>query len=721
MFKQAKCGYFLHHFFLKGKRMKKNFSGQNYYPVRLFLMTTLLMIFFIGILSASESLIPADVLKIRTCTSAQISPDGDWITYTLSIPRKVTDDAGSAYSELHLISVKTGEVKSFISGKVNVRSPRWSPDGEKIGFLMKRGEKAKTQIWSIPAHGGEAVQISNAGSNVLSFEWHPAGKKIVYLATTPKSQKELDLEKKGYGFIYYQENLKHRNLYLLNLIEQDTKEKIVQLTKDVTIWDFYFSRDGKKIAASVSPENLIDHRYMFRKINILDLESRQLKQLTDNPGKLGNYAFSPDGSKLVYNSALSREDHQISQVFVINTKGGKAKNLTIPDFRGHVNWVGWQDDDTVIYRSGEGVWSTLSAVPAEGGDRDILLDSESDGLILSRIKYNRENKFVMIGGSPDIPGDVFYWEPGEKMKRMTNVNLWLDNKTLGEQKVIRYNARDGLEIEGLIIYPVGYVKGKPYPLIVYVHGGPESHYYNGWVTWYSTPGQVMAGKGYVIFYPNYRASTGYGVKFSMEGFGDPAGKEFDDIADGIGHLVAEGIADNKRVGMAGGSYGGYASAWFATYYTKYVKAVCMFVGLSDVISRMGTTDIPYEELYVHSGKKLEEMWQLALERSPIYWAHQSKTATLIYGGAADTRVHPSQSMELYWRMRMNDHKAVRLVQYPGERHGNSKQPGRADVIHRQIQWFDWYVYNSKPLDGPLPPLDLSENYGLDLHKCKCDK
>jgi dipeptidyl aminopeptidase/acylaminoacyl peptidase len=147
----------------------------------------------------------------------------------------------------------------------------------------------------------------------------------------------------------------------------------------------------------------------------------------------------------------------------------------------------------------------------------------------------------------------------------------------------------------------------------------------------------------------------------------------------------------------------------------------MFVGLSDVISRMGTTDIPYEELYVHSGKKLENMWQLALERSPIYWAHQSKTATLIYGGAADTRVHPSQSMELYWRMRMNDHKAVRLVQYPGEGHGNSKQPGRADVIHRQIQWFDWYVYDSKALDGPLPPLDLSENYGLNLHECKCEK
>jgi dipeptidyl aminopeptidase/acylaminoacyl peptidase len=140
----------------------------------------------------------------------------------------------------------------------------------------------------------------------------------------------------------------------------------------------------------------------------------------------------------------------------------------------------------------------------------------------------------------------------------------------------------------------------------------------------------------------------------------------------------------------------------------------MFVGISDLISKRGTTDIPYEELYVHSGKKLEEMWQLSLERSPIYWAHQSKTAVLIIGGSADTRVHPSQSLEYYRRLKMNDHPAVRLVQYPGEGHGNRKQPGRIDVLYRQLQWFDWYVKEQKPLDGPMPPLDISDEYGLEL-------
>jgi len=224
---------------------------------------------------------------------------------------------------------------------------------------------------------------------------------------------------------------------------------------------------------------------------------------------------------------------------------------------------------------------------------------------------------------------------------------------------------------------------------------------------------VMAGKGYLVLYLNYRASTGYGVDYAMEGFMDPAGKEFDDIADGIEWAVREKGADPDRVGLAGGSYGGYASACFATYYPNYVKAVCMFVGISDVTSKRGTTDIPYEELYVHSGKKLEDQWQLDLERSPIYWAHQSKTATLIYGGAADTRVHPSQSIELYRRMKMNGHPAVRLVQYPGEGHGNRKQVGQIDVLYRQIEWLDWYVRDLHPLDGPMPRLDISDRYGLD--------
>jgi len=663
---------------------------------------------------ASDVFSEKDLLKLKSVTSARISPKGGWIAYTVSVPRKAADKPGSGYSELYLISIKTKEIRPYITGKVRVRSVSWSPDGSAVGFLTSRGEKAKTQVWMIPISGGEAKQLTHSKTSVSSFRWHPTENKVAYLASTPKSKHEKDLEKKGYGFVFYEENLKHRNLYLADLETEDSEAE--QLTNDVTVWSFEFSPDGKTIAAAATKENLIDHSYAFKTVHLLDLKSKELKPLTKNPGKLGNFAFSPNGRQLAYAAALSQKDNAVSQAFVISMNGGEPTHLTQPNFRGHVNWVGWKDNTTLFYHSDEGVETTLSTVRLTGNgvNRKVILDSKKTGVVFGPPSTTRDFKHTaLVGQSPEFPGNVFYFN-GKKMTKLTNVNPWLADRKLGKQEPIQYKARDGKEVEGLLIYPVDYQAGTKYPMVVIVHGGPESNYSNGWLSRYSTPGQNLSGKGYAAFYPNYRASTGYGVAYAEYGYNNPAGVEFDDIADGIDYLIGQGIADRDRVGLGGGSYGGYASGWFATYYTKYVKAVCMFVGISDLISKRGTSDIAYEMLYVHAGQKLEDMWDLSLKRSPIYYAHQSKTATLIYGGLTDTRVDPGQSRELHRRMKMNGHPAVRLVQYPGEGHGNRKQPGRIDVLYRILDWYDWYVKDAKPLEGPMPPLDISDKYGLKL-------
>ncbi len=663
---------------------------------------------------AADPVSPVDVLNTRTIGQAAISPDGNWVAYTYRTPRSPNDTPGSAYEELHLLNIKTGKSFPFVTGKVNAGNPGWSPDGTKIAFTTHRGENSKNQVWIIPRDGGEAVQATFSPTPVLEFQWHPNGKQIAYIAASPQTERELELKKKGYDFIYYEENLKHRNIYIQDL---DKKGEPVQITTDKTIWSFAISPDGSAIAVGATDLNLVDQRYMFQKIYILDITSKKMTRLTDNPGKLGNYAWSPDSKRIAYTAALTRADHAVSQAYVVDIATKTPINLTVEKFKGHVTTAYWKDNNTVAYISGEGVWPTLSLVPANGGNRKIIFHSKDTGLVFRSLEFSKDFRHVVFAGSsPDIPGDLYYWQVGKKIKRLTNLNPWLAERVLGKQEIVRFNARDGQEIEGLLIYPVDYKKGETYPLIVIVHGGPESHYSNGWLTRYAEPGQTLAGKGYLVYYPNYRASTGYGVDFAMAGYEDAAGTEFDDIADGIAYLVNQGMADGNRVGLGGGSYGGYAAGWFGTYYTKLVRAVCMFVGISDLVSKRGTTDIPYEELYVHSGKKLEEMWRQNLERSPIYWAHQSKTAFLIMGGADDPRVHPSQSMELFRRLKMNDHPAARLVQYPGEGHGNRKQPGQIDLIYRILDWYDWYVKDANPLDGPMPPLDISEKYGLNLKK-----
>ena len=695
-------------------------TGHGRFRIRTALALSLALTLLFAFHAAADGVVtPEDALGVKRAGDAVISPDGAWIACTVHVPRGAEEEAGAWYTELHLVSTATGASRPFVTGKVNVGSPAFSPDGSRLAFTMRRGEKAQAQIWVIPVDGGEAAAVTKSKTGVGRFRWHPGGGRIGYLAVEQAPAVEKKLGEKGYGFIYFEENLRNAGLYLADVSTDGEPADAERIELDGHVVSFEFSPDGRSAALAVCPKNLIDHVYMFQKIHILDIAARKVRRLSDNPGKLGNFAFSPDGKRIAYAAALTREDHAVSQAFVIDVSGGAARNLTPDAFRGHVEHVGWKDAGTVWYLAAEGAWNTLCTVSARGGARDVILDGRALGIVFNAPECTRDFRhFAFTGGAPAIPGDVFYWKRGAKeLRRLTELNPWIAERALGRQEVVTYKARDGLEIEGILVYPVDWREGRLYPLIVTVHGGPEAHYRNEWIGSYFHPAQVLAGKGYFVFHPNYRASTGYGVGFAMQGYMDAAGKEFDDIADGIDDLVARGFIDQRRVGLGGGSYGGFAAAWFASYYTEKVRAVTMFVGISNLISKRGTTDIPYEELYVHSGKKLDEdraQWEFSLARSPIFWARQSRTAVLILTGTADTRVHPSQSLEFYRRLKMNDHPAVRLVKYPGEGHGNRKQPGRIDVLYRHLQWYDWYVRDMMPLEGPLPPLLIHEHYGIDL-------
>ena len=212
-----------------------------------------------------------------------------------------------------------------------------------------------------------------------------------------------------------------------------------------------------------------------------------------------------------------------------------------------------------------------------------------------------------------------------------------------------------------------------------------------------------AGDGYAVFYPNYRGSTAYGTAFSKAHQNDYAGKEFNDIVDAKRHLVAEGITDPDRTGITGGSYGGYASAWGATALSEEYAAAVMFVGISNQISKFGTTDIPVEMYNVHSRKWPWEDWQGMLDVSPIYHVDKAETPILIMHGADDTRVAPSQSYELYRNIKVRKPDTpVRLVLYPGEGHGNRKAASRYDYNKRMLRWFDTYL-KSGDRKAELPP------------------
>lgn len=188
-------------------------SRYNYQIIKLFAI--ILFVLILGPnLVAQDPLSPQDLLQLKSCSESKISPDGQWIAYSVRVPRVAANKPGSAYNELYLMSNQDKSTIPIITGEVNVSSLQWKPDGTQISFKMKRGEDAKTQVWAISVKGGEAFQITHSETGIISYQWHPIEDKIAYTATTPLTSKEKALKEKGYKFIYYEENLKHRNLYI---------------------------------------------------------------------------------------------------------------------------------------------------------------------------------------------------------------------------------------------------------------------------------------------------------------------------------------------------------------------------------------------------------------------------------------------------------------------------------------------------------------------------
>jgi dipeptidyl aminopeptidase/acylaminoacyl peptidase len=643
----------------------------------------------------TRSLTPDDLFKIKNVNETIFSPDGKMIAYTLTVPRPLNEEPGSNYSSLFVYNIEEKENVGLLANQVTVSSIQWDSESERIYFLAKLGEQKSNQIYYVDADGGSPKLVTNEISDVLAFKISPDGKNIAFIRLEEKSKGKQQMLSKGFDAEIYEEEFQHRNLYLMNLKDKTVK----QLTTASSVFEFEWSPDSKNIAAAIADKNLVDDSYMFKRLYVIDTETALKYKLVDNPGKLTQFSFSPDGTKLAFVSASSVNDAVSGSLFfceVPNTKPfSQLRNYT-EGFEGSVIMVKWKDENTVFFSSEEGVDITLREQKIDQKQSRLIIDP---GRVVFRNFDFINNMICFAGNTKSHPNELFLFNPEtSEITKLTNHNNWLENVKLAKQEMIEYSAKDGLKIQGVLIYPLNYEQGKKYPLITYIHGGPEAAVQNGWETSYGSWGQFAAAKDYFVFMPNYRASSGRGVEFTMAGFGDLAGKEFEDVIDGIDFLIQKGFVDKNKVGIGGGSYGGYFSAWAATKYTDRFAASVVFVGISNQISKRNTTDIPYEDYYVHWGFWTHENEQLVWERSPVRYAHQSKTPTLILHGKEDPRVHPSQSLELYRALKLHGKAPVRLVFYPGQGHGNSKNTSRYDFLVRTLEWFDYYLKSDYPKD-----------------------
>lgn len=655
---------------------------------------------------AQEVFTPEHVAKLRLVTTVKISPSGRYIAYVLSVPRRpYKDENGPSWAELHLVDTD-GDSRPYVTGKVNVSSVKWTPDGRAISFLAKRGKDKHKSLYVIPLGGGEARNVLSHETDITAYDWNPDGKRVAFLAKEKEPKDKKKLKKKGFNQEIFEEELRFVRVWLGTPDDDDAKPHALELPGSAS--EIHWSPAGRQLIVALAPTPLIDDFYMKRKIHVVYADTGKIVARLENPGKLGAVAWSPEGRHVAAIASGDLHDPAAGRLMVARAAGGPLRDL-LPGYNAHVGSIAWQDNDTLMFLAHEGVWTTLGEIGADGSDRKTHIPVGK--AVLYGLELARDGRTAaMLGQSPRHPNEVFLMRHGDNSpKRLTHSNPWLDDMRLARQDVVSYTARDGLRLDGILIRPLDEEPGKRYPLIVTVHGGPESHYRNGWLTRYSSPGQVAAAQGYAVFYPNYRGSTGRGVAFSKLGQADPAGNEFDDLVDAVDHLVAVGLVDSAHVAVTGGSYGGFATAWCSTYYSKRFAAGVMFVGLSDLVAKGGTTDIPNEMTLVHFRKRLWDDWDLFVKRSPIHYVEQARTPLLILHGKDDTRVHPSQSMELYRHLKVLGKTPVRLVWYPGEGHGNRKAGARYDYNLRMMRWLNHYV---KGPGGDPPPYEL--DYGFDL-------
>ncbi len=619
-----------------------------------------------------------------------ISPDGTWIAFTISEPR--TEGEQSDYlTHIHLVSADGAQQYQLTRGDVSASNPQWSPDGNYLSFTSTRGGDGN-QVWMIDPSGGEAWQVTSAEGSVGRYQWSNSGDHIAFTMVDPVSEEQQQRQRERRDVNVVDQDLRYAHLYVIDVDpESGEKAEISRLTEgEFHIGNFDWSPDDATIAFDHQPRPGLEY-WPETSISTVPADSGAVELLVDLGGSDTNPLYSPDGQYLAFTT--DRGDINWPGYEVIKVKNlvsGAMTRLgeTHDDEPRMVQWS--PEGDEIFYWELHDTSVDLFAMPVTGEDAVYRQITRGDGQF--RGYSLSEDGTVMAAihqdfhKAPDvIVSQVNDFDPA----RLTDVNAGYEQTELAEARIMRWEAPDGMSVEGPLIYPLDYEEGKQYPVILHVHGGPTGVFGESYVASpHVYPLQKFAAEGYFVFRPNFRGSGGYGKDFRFAIRNEWGYADLDDMLAGLDILIEEGKVDPDRQAIMGWSYGGYMSSMAITQTDRF-NASMMGAGVSNLISMTGTSDIP-SFLPDYFESEYWENYERHMRHSAIFNVENVTTPTLILHPEEDIRVPPTQGQEFYVALKRLGVE-TKMVTYPRQPHGIREPKFTIDAAERQIDWLREYL------------------------------
>jgi dipeptidyl aminopeptidase/acylaminoacyl peptidase len=644
----------------------------------------------VGVAQDKRPMTAEDTVSVGTVSEPRVSPDGSQVVFSYS---EVDRKANLFSSDLWLVPADgSAPPRRFTTSLGNDTSPQWSPDGRWVAFLSNRPSKRdqegppKTQIWLIPAEGGEAQPLTDVNGGVAGaswsgggFAWAPDGKRIAFASPETPTEDEQKRIKDKWDMVVVDKDIRMNQLWVIDVAAR-TATQLTRERRDVG--DPQWSPDGGEIAFVARPTPTADDG-LFSDIVVVPAAGGVGRILTTNPASDFGPRWSPDGKTIAYLCGTMPQSGGQNDVCLVPASGGTPRNLTEKFDRSEGALIWAPEGRSLFFSANIGVNSYLFSVAVDGGAVKPLLGGERVAGPASLSKDGKQLAFTLT--DPLRPADVWVVNAdGTNLRALTKMNPHVDEFALGATEVVRWKNPAGQDIEGVLVKAVGYQAGSKCPTIVEPHGGPAGTQ----TTSFRKDWQLLAGRGYCLFAPNFRGSDGYGRVFIEANIGQWGIGDYEDIMSGVDALVARGIADPARLGVEGWSYGGYTTNRIVTKTTRF-KAAVSGAGLSNLLSFFGTTDIQRFTTHYMKGKPWESA-DVYARSSPIVNVANTKTPLLLIHGDDDRRVPVEQAEQMYISLRKLGVE-TELVRYPREPHGFGEPNHQIDRLQRTADWFDRFM------------------------------